>query len=868
MTPTRMIALRLLRGIVPWAGLFANHAAVAADPPPHWQQAGWGGGGYYWAAAWHPERDGVIYLGGDCAGMYKTEDHGNHWRIINRGLRNYAVYSIAVDPSNPDTVYAVTEDGVGKSTDGGEHWRILAGTEKDRLRITAERDRSIRALAVDPSDGNRLYAASPGGSIHRSTDGGQTWQVAWQPRATTVEPGVLRVQFGKLNGQYFGDLAVPVGLPAGLAAAACTGLGFTVKADGSVPKDSFLIAKTRDGVTYRSRNLAALYQNRDWQDIVLKSGDFILDPDAAKSPPAVATPVGGPDWAAVTRLDLACSGDLPAAATVLEIRCFGFVAGSGIVSARDFKTDQTLQAFGNIRLGAPPAGPLHSISVSAKNPAWVIAGGSESGLLLSRDHGRSWTGLAGPREAAGAAFDPTDPNILYGAFFKTGILKSTDAGSTWTDCSAGLAKGVSISEVVVSPANPQDLHAIGKIGWNGSYFHSHDGGKTWRESSDLTADPVGNPTLENLSAGTARLSAPTNIALNPGNPKELFLSANWRCPFSDDGGRTWSERDAGADISCITDIRFLNGKTYVTAMDEGTLLSETDGRTWRQLWPTAHTPGLSGHNWRVAVTEVNGVTRVVSTVSPWHGSPHAVVRSEDGGKSFSVTTAGLPAYPLHSNTMWESGSARALVVDPANPRLLYLGIDGDPAAGHAGGGIFRSTDGGGSWSQLPNQPASRRMFYGLAVDPTDSRRLFWGACGENGGVHRSTDGGATWQRVFRQESFIWNLHLTPDGTVYASGQQLYRSSDHGATWSQVTRFPGQPSLVGLEVDPRDPKVIWVALTRWDSAAGGGVFKSADGGATWQDLTGDLPCVKPQILRFNPATSELWAGHVGLYKIKQ
>jgi photosystem II stability/assembly factor-like uncharacterized protein len=197
-----------------------------------------------------------------------------------------------------------------------------------------------------------------------------------------------------------------------------------------------------------------------------------------------------------------------------------------------------------------------------------------------------------------------------------------------------------------------------------------------------------------------------------------------------------------------------------------------------------------------------------------------------------------------------------------------LGIDGDAANGKSGGGIFKSADGGASWAQLPHQPASRRMFFGLAVDPTDSKRLFWGACGSGGGVYRSENGGHSWQQVFPKESFIWNLHITTDGTIYCSGQHLWRSTDHGTTWTQVTHFAERRSIVGIEVHPTEPKTMWVSATTWNTKPDGAIYKTTDGGATWQNITGDIPYVKPTLLRFNPATNELWAGGVGLYKTKQ
>jgi hypothetical protein len=304
-------------------------------------------------------------------------------------------------------------------------------------------------------------------------------------------------------------------------------------------------------------------------------------------------------------------------------------------------------------------------------------------------------------------------------------------------------------------------------------------------------------------------------------------------------------------------------------MDEGSLVSENDGRQWRQLWPLKWSPELSGHNWRLAVTPQNGVDRIIATASPWEAQyPPRVILSEDGGKSYKVTSAGLPDYVIRPNTMWGVGHPRALAVDPQNPQIVYLGIDGDPSDGKSGGGIFKSQDGGATWKQLSQQPGSRRMFYGLAVDPTNSQRVFWAASGTNGGLWRSEDGGGSWERVFSNEEWAFNVMVTQDGTIYCPGKNLWRSTDHGRTWQKLTNFNGEGTILGLEADPRDAKTLWISVTTWDNSATGGVYKTVDAGKTWQEITGNLPFVKPHILRFNPATEELWAAGVGLYKLKQ
>jgi photosystem II stability/assembly factor-like uncharacterized protein len=218
--------------------------------------------------------------------------------------------------------------------------------------------------------------------------------------------------------------------------------------------------------------------------------------------------------------------------------------------------------------------------------------------------------------------------------------------------------------------------------------------------------------------------------------------------------------------------------------------------------------------------------------------------------------------------MWGEGYARALATDPKDSNVMYLGIDGDPdpAKKHPGGGIFKSTDGGKTWKALANQPGSRRMFYALVVDPTDSKRIYWGACGNGGGLYRSEDAGESWTLVFKNETWLFNVAVSPTGVVYCPGTNLWRSKDHGATWEKLTDF-SDAAIVGLEVHPTDEKTIWLSRVTWSSETGGGIHKTSDGGATWQDFTGDIPYRKPMILRYNAETGLLWAGGVGLYTVK-
>ena len=854
--------------------------AAAESKEQKWEPCGWGGGGWNAAAVFHPTQDGVIYLGEDVGGVCKTTDHGLNWRRINNGLTNYAVFSLAVDRSNPETVYAGTVGGLHKSTDGGEHWRLLPHTGRNELRITSETNASIRSIAVDPVNGNNLYAASPGGKIYKSTNAGETWKTAYEKQNKEEEPDILSIQFGKVNGAYFGDLWLPLAFPTGVKPEKCVGFGFTFKGDKTQPKQAFLVLKQADGITYRSKNLNDRFMADQWQDVILSGKDFAIDSDFAKSNPDKAKAASAtPDFSSVNRVDFSCSGNLPAEASLVKIRQFfyavtrtpdgktGTAEKPVLLKARDFSTDKMVQTIGNLYLGGALPGPAHAVAVAAKNPSLVVAATDDSGLVLSQDAGQTWQELNTPKRASSAVFSETDPNIIYGSFYTDGIWKSTDKGKTWIQVSEGFRPKSSMREVAVSPANPLDVFALE---FGAGVYRSNDGGASWTGPFRLAVDLEGNPTLH-YDAGTNRtqqIAHPSNITINPLNSKEVFISSDWRSAWSNDGGLTWSERERGADITCTTDIRFSKGRVYVTAMDEGTLVSENNGKRWRQLWPLIFSPALSGHYWRVTVNHINGVDHIVSTMSPWNSPLRHVVYSEDGGKTFKDTTSGLPDYLVTANTMWGQGHPRALAADPKDPKVFYLGLDGDATAGKSGGGIFKSEDGGIHWKQLLNQPACRRMYNALAVDPTDSKRLFWGACGKAGGVYRSENGGDSWANVFNKEDWIFNILVTKAGDIYALGHNLWRSTDHGKTWNQLTKFQGKRSLCGIEVDPRNAKTIWISAVTWDGSTDGAVYKTTDEGLTWQDITGNLNYVKPQVLRFNPETNELWAGWVGLSKIKQ
>ena len=874
----------------------ATADAKAIPPQPvygQWQYAGWGGGGFYWCAAAHPTDPNILYLGGDIAGIYKTEDQGRQWRFITRGLPGYEVYSLAVARSAPDTLYAMTTDGMAKTTDGGRQWVHLTSADADKKAgkpgIVPQRDHTVRALAVDPTSADVVYAGSQDGALYKTTDGGATWQkldYLPKPAAAADEPAAdAKAEAGfTLLADWEADGNVAEWVPNKTVKDGLYVTGVQQsKAVAGRGQGSLALQFASDGGDWNRHGRASLFLGKDGKDLsqYKKISAHFLQPGSAPDLEAQLVVQTGDQWAwqagewakgkddawAEVTLDLTKIKDLQAVRVihfVLRSTRSGYY-GNVFLDAVALHADPASVVPVSKKVAKTVGGAVTAIAICEQDPKAVFVATEQFGVLRSADAGATWTQV-NPASATSVVTSPHDPHTVLAALGRAGVAISTDDGRTWTALNEGisLAEKGSARDVAFHPKNPLILYAVVNKEWNGTFYRSTDAGKTWTGTRKGQCDRLANPTYPEV------ISKLTSIAVSAAAPDRVFLSANWRAWVSTDSGVTLEERTRGADMSCVYDITFCRGKTYAVCMDEGLFVTEDQGALWRQLYPLKYSGELEGHHWRVLVTPQGDSERILSTVAPWHGGrPNFVLRSEDSGKTFAVIREGLPTYPLTKNTFWGRGYPHGLAMDPNDPNVIYLGVDGDaePEKNLAGGGVFKSVDGGKTWRQLPNQPGSRRGFCSLAVDPTDSKRIYWAASGKNGGLWRTEDGGDTWKNILGKDQWFFNIAVDGQGTVYTGAANLFKSTDRGATWKQVTKFSSDFIIEGLEADPAGGRV-WLSRIKWMSIAQGSVWRTTDGGATWEDITGDLPYRKPAVLRYNPATKELWAGGVGLFRIKQ
>lgn len=215
-----------------------------------------------------------------------------------------------------------------------------------------------------------------------------------------------------------------------------------------------------------------------------------------------------------------------------------------------------------------------------------------------------------------------------------------------------------------------------------------------------------------------------------------------------------------------------------------------------------------------------------------------------------------------------------LVVDPTNPNVIYAG------SYVVGVGIYKSVDGGDTW-QPKNLGLSPYMATtAIAVDPHNPQVLFASAlCTgslNNGGIYRSVNGGDSWTMVLRTPILnncmgFWGVAIDPNNSNVIYGvdgyyylvPNVYKSTDAGNTWAPKDN--GMTAFDPLEifVDPVDSQVLYVTSAR------DGVYKSTDGAESWAPARTGLPGGRIEKLVIDPNNDQiLYAGtgdSGGLYK---
>ncbi len=215
----------------------------------------------------------------------------------------------------------------------------------------------------------------------------------------------------------------------------------------------------------------------------------------------------------------------------------------------------------------------------------------------------------------------------------------------------------------------------------------------------------------------------------------------------------------------------------------------------------------------------------------------------------------------NANTPWESegpynvgGRINDIEIDPNNTNILYLAT---PAAG-----IFKSTDGGISWTQQFDKESNINLSC-VVVDPNNSSTVYVGtgdqafATGSKvgNGIYKSTDGGNTWSNIGLPNSgCISRIVINPTNSneIYAAAmgsnlvantsRGLYKSTDGGVTWAKVLNISPIAGVHDVIMDKDNSNTIFATAMAANHAPNSqtGIYKSTDAGANWSKLTNGLP----------------------------
>ncbi|HTD21621.1 MAG TPA: hypothetical protein VK738_03155 [Terriglobales bacterium] len=517
--------------------------------------------------------------------------------------------------------------------------------------------------------------------------------------------------------------------------------------------------------------------------------------------------------------------------------------------------------------------PVQSIGAIAVDPSapktlWVGTGEAWTrnsvsigdGIYKSTDGGENWTnmGLKNSERISKIVVDPKDGNTVYacvpGKLWSDsddrGLYKTSDGGKSWTKVLKGVNASTGCSMISMDSRDSKTLYAglwdFRRKGWtfrsggenatafSGSgFFKTTDGGATWAELDEKSA-----PGLPPKPWG--RIA----VTVAPSNPKVVYalIESNRSALFrSDDGGKTWQERDRSQMMvwrpfyfaSLTIDPKDEN-KIYKTDLK---LIQSTDG----------------GVSFSVISASAHGDFHAV-WIDP--DDPNHVITGDDGGVWYSYDSGNKwwKAYNLPIAQFYH------VSVDTKDPYQVYGGLQDNSAwvgDSEYPGGISNSRwenlyGGDGFWT------------FSDPSDPDYAYAEYQG--GEIGRINRKT---LDTRNIKPQPNygegklrFNWNtpIHMSPNekGTIYIGAQFLFRSRDHGQTWDRISpdlttndrEKQKQEESGGITVDnsaaemhttiysisesPRNGQIIWVGTDD------GNVQVTSDGGKSWNNVVGNVP----------------------------
>jgi photosystem II stability/assembly factor-like uncharacterized protein len=506
----------------------------------------------------------------------------------------------------------------------------------------------------------------------------------------------------------------------------------------------------------------------------------------------------------------------------------------------------TFAAFGS---GLPASYPARVLRFL---PSGGMLAATSAGVYRSTDAGSSWarlgTGNTGWTQSL--TIDPVAPGTMYTASYTSSgsvVLKTTDDGQTWEPTGAVTGNSTGI---VVDPANPLRIHASTQSG----LFLSYDGGANWQERYPATSNTVlgiGAGATPWVYAGTyasgiRRAAAGTNawtdatrlvtdygdriieaLAPHPTDPNVVLAGTTSGVLRTGDGGTTWSAARTGLSSHTIRELAGVAAApSTLYAMTLVGLAKTTDGGT---SWAMT---GLPVGPTRVTTDPVNS-----AYVYGW-GNPYDLWRSADGGASFTWVQVAVEAAAVAPDGALLIGTATGVMKStdhgatflPSSAGLPGTNVTGLAAAAgtllaFTGDHVYRSTDGGGSWSDRGAVGTTGSSAVRLILSSGAARAYL---ALNDGSLWASVDGGASWSSgaSLAEGAGATAIALDPAApdTLYAgTGIGLFKSTDGGVTFRRSSSGLAHDCATALLVDAVTTSRVYVGTSN------GGVYRTTTGG---------------------------------------
>jgi photosystem II stability/assembly factor-like uncharacterized protein len=480
--------------------------------------------------------------------------------------------------------------------------------------------------------------------------------------------------------------------------------------------------------------------------------------------------------------------------------------------------DPVLRSFSFRSIGpAVMMGRLDDIQGSAKDPMLLYIGFATGGLWKSTDGGNHWKSQFDnmQNESVGAiAVSASDPNVVYvgtgeannrqSSSIGDGVWGTTDGGKTWKHL--GLEKVQSINRIAIDPMNPKIAyvaspgHLFGPNPDRGLY-KTTDGGATWKNMKYIDENTGFN-----------------DVAIDPSNPKIVYASSftrrrnGWGYNGGGPNGGLWKSVDAGATWTK------LDGPGWPKPKDG------MYGRIAIAIFPQKPTTIYAQVEAGAGAGTGSGTLATGGPEPPGRGGFGG---GGGGGETPAAEGAAAPA------AGGAAGGARAAGGAGAG------GGGGRPAAppNPNGDGVYRSDDGGKTWTFVSNQNQRPTYFSQIRVDPKNVNKLFVG--GTPGQM--SLDGGKTWKGLTGSHTDYHAIWINPaDPRIVAVGHDggLDISNDGGFSWDYHNDIAvGQ--FYQVSADMRHPYTVCGGLQDNNAWCGPSALRGSTGGVNtdWYTVAG-------------------------------